>query len=88
MPLSRLMIAQDTGGAIKGPNRIDIFWGAGEEAARIAGAMAQKGQLRILLPRPAVRRLAVDHAGLRVPLAETAAPAPESTAPVATAPAR
>jgi len=74
LPLSQLMIAQDTGGAIKGPNRIDVFWGAGEDAARIAGAMAQKGRLRVLLPHAAVQRLAADHTGLRPPLAEAAAP--------------
>ena len=36
---SGLWVAQDTGGAIRGANRFDTFWGAGEEAARIAGGM-------------------------------------------------
>lgn len=51
-----LWVAQDTGGAIKGPNRLDTFWGAGEEARRIAGGMAASGQALILLPRGAAAR--------------------------------
>jgi membrane-bound lytic murein transglycosylase A len=51
-PLRRLMIAQDTGGAILGPVRGDFFWGAGVEAREAAGRMKQAGQLYILLPRP------------------------------------
>lgn len=51
-----LWIAQDTGGAIKGPNRVDTFWGAGEEARRIAGGMAANGQAHILLPKGAAAR--------------------------------
>ena len=50
-PLRRLMIAQDTGGAILGPVRGDFFWGAGVEAREAAGRMKQAGQLYILLPR-------------------------------------
>ena len=38
-PLRRLVIAQDTGGAIRGPIRGDVFWGAGDEAAEIAGRL-------------------------------------------------
>jgi len=52
-----LWIAQDTGGAIRGPNRFDTFWGAGPEAAAIAGAMQARGRAYILLPRAAVERL-------------------------------
>ena len=44
-------IAQDTGGAIKGANRFDTFWGAGEEATRIAGGMASSGVAMILVPK-------------------------------------
>jgi membrane-bound lytic murein transglycosylase A len=51
-----LWIAQDTGGAIKGPNRIDTFWGAGEEAVRTAGGMSAAGQGMLLLPKGAVAR--------------------------------
>jgi membrane-bound lytic murein transglycosylase A len=51
-----LWIAQDTGGAIKGANRFDTFWGAGEEATRIAGGMSASGQALILLPKGAAAR--------------------------------
>lgn len=50
-PLKRLMIAQDTGGAIRGPIRGDYFWGSGDEAAAMAGGMNAKGKMIILLPR-------------------------------------
>ena len=49
--LNRLMLAQDTGGAIRGNVRADFFWGFGEEAGRQAGAMKQKGRMWALLPR-------------------------------------
>jgi membrane-bound lytic murein transglycosylase A len=49
--LRRLMVAQDTGGAIRGAVRGDYFWGAGEEAARKAGLMKSKGNLYALLPK-------------------------------------
>ncbi len=52
-----LWVAQDTGGAIKGPNRFDTFWGAGEEATRIAGGMSASGTALLLLPRAAAQRL-------------------------------
>ncbi len=50
-PLNQLMLAQDTGGAIKGNVRADVFWGRGEEAERLAGLMKQQGRLFVLLPR-------------------------------------
>lgn len=50
-PLRRLMIAQDTGGAITGPVRGDFFWGYGPEAASLAGRMKQSGRYWLLLPR-------------------------------------
>ncbi len=50
-PLRRLVIAQDTGGAIRGPVRGDLFWGAGPEAERLAGHMKSPGRLYLLLPR-------------------------------------
>ena len=50
-PLQRLMLAQDTGGAIKGAVRADFFWGAGFEAGRQAGAMKQQGKMWVLLPK-------------------------------------
>ncbi|NCP15033.1 MAG: murein transglycosylase A [Sphingomonadales bacterium] len=52
-----LWIAQDTGGAIKGANRFDTFWGAGEEARRIAGGMSGRGRAYVLVPRAAAARL-------------------------------
>jgi membrane-bound lytic murein transglycosylase A len=51
-----LWVAQDTGGAIKGPNRFDTFWGSGAEATQIAGGMAANGIAYILLPRGAAAR--------------------------------
>jgi membrane-bound lytic murein transglycosylase A len=50
-PLRRLVVAQDTGGAIRGPVRGDVFFGPGDEAAELAGRMRQEGRLWILLPR-------------------------------------
>lgn len=52
-PLKRLMLAQDTGGAIKGPVRADFFWGFGPEAGERAGRMREQGRLWVLLPKDA-----------------------------------
>ncbi|MEO1488951.1 MAG: murein transglycosylase A [Pseudomonadota bacterium] len=52
-----LWIAQDTGGAIKGANRFDTFWGAGEEARATAGGMSGRGTALLLLPKGTVSRL-------------------------------
>lgn len=49
-PLRRLMLAQDTGGAIRGVVRADFFWGFGAEAGAQAGRMKQQGQMWVLLP--------------------------------------
>ncbi len=49
-PLQRLMLAQDTGGAIRGPVRGDFFWGFGSGAGNQAGKMKQRGQLWVFLP--------------------------------------
>ena len=51
IPLRRLMVAQDTGGAIVGPIRGDFYWGSGENAREAAGKMKHRGQLYILSPR-------------------------------------
>lgn len=48
--LNRLMLAQDTGGAIRGPVRADFFWGFGEAAGREAGRMKQRLRMWVLLP--------------------------------------
>ncbi|MEH3099215.1 MltA domain-containing protein [Sphingomonas adhaesiva] len=45
-----IWIAQDTGGAIKGANRVDTFWGAGADARAIAGGMSARGTAFVLLP--------------------------------------
>ncbi len=50
-PLQRLMVAQDTGGAIKGTVRADFFWGFGSDAGKQAGSMKQQGRMWVLLPR-------------------------------------
>lgn len=50
-PLKRLMMAQDTGGAIKGGVRADFYWGTGAEAGAKAGAMKQVGKIWVLLPK-------------------------------------
>jgi membrane-bound lytic murein transglycosylase A len=52
-----LWIAQDTGGAIKGANRFDTFWGAGDEAAAVAGGMTGRGRAWLLLPRGTLARI-------------------------------
>ncbi len=49
-PLQRLMVAQDTGGAIKGAVRGDFYWGMGSEAGHYAGRMQKHGRLWVLLP--------------------------------------
>jgi membrane-bound lytic murein transglycosylase A len=50
-PFRRTMIAQDTGSAIVGPARADLYFGAGDEAGQIAGRVRQPGQFALLLPR-------------------------------------
>ena len=52
-----LWVAQDTGGAIKGANRFDTFWGNGPDARRIAGELSSGGRALILLPKGTVARL-------------------------------
>lgn len=51
-----LWVAQDTGGAIKGPNRFDTFWGAGPEAVATAGGMSANGEALILVPKGVAAR--------------------------------
>jgi len=50
-PLTRLVLAQDTGGAIRNPVRADFFWGFGPEAGAQAGRMRQPGRMWALLPK-------------------------------------
>jgi membrane-bound lytic murein transglycosylase A len=49
-PLNRLVLAQDTGGAIRGAIRADFFWGFGKQAGELAGRMKQPGRMWVLLP--------------------------------------
>lgn len=51
-----LWVAQDVGGAIKGPNRFDTYWGAGPEAAAVAGGMSARGEALILVPKGSAAR--------------------------------
>jgi membrane-bound lytic murein transglycosylase A len=51
-PWRRLMVAQDTGSAIVGPGRGDIFFGSGDAAGEIAGRMKANGGFFVLAPRP------------------------------------
>ena len=50
-PIRRLLHAQDTGGAIRGPARGDLFWGWGEAAAERAGLMREAAEVFVLVPR-------------------------------------
>ena len=57
MSLQRLMVAQDTGGAIRGPVRGDVFWGGGERGAEIAGRMKNRGRMWVMLPKSIAERI-------------------------------
>lgn len=56
-PFQRLMVAQDTGSAIRGAIRGDVFWGAGLEAQNIAGRMKHPGRMWLLLPKAVAEKL-------------------------------
>jgi membrane-bound lytic murein transglycosylase A len=58
-PFRRLLIAQDTGSAIKGRVRGDVFWGTGEAAASVAGLMQSPGTMVALLPKAVAARLGI-----------------------------
>jgi len=51
VPLARMVFNQDTGGAIRGPGRLDLFFGTGKEAGELAGRMKHPGRLYFLAPR-------------------------------------
>jgi membrane-bound lytic murein transglycosylase A len=85
-PFRRIMIAQDTGSAIVGPARADLYFGAGDEAGQVAGRIRQNGRFAILLPR----ELDPSVAGARMPLppekplpSQAAARAPQPAATLA-----
>ncbi|HWA30369.1 MAG TPA: MltA domain-containing protein [Rhizomicrobium sp.] len=56
-PFDTLMVAQDSGGAIRGAVRGDVFWGFGQQAESVAGHMKARGELYVLLPKALVARL-------------------------------
>lgn len=56
-PVRRLVIAQDTGSAIKGRVRADVYWGIGEDAGLVAGPMKEQGRYYFLLPNRLAKRL-------------------------------
>jgi membrane-bound lytic murein transglycosylase A len=59
-PIRRLMVAQDTGSAIKGPQRADIFFGTGDAAGRAAGKLRDPGRLVVLMPIQRAFAMATD----------------------------
>ena len=63
--LDRLMVAQDTGGAIRGGVRADFYWGTGEEAGRKAGSMKQQGKIWALLPKDYVFPIATQEFAMK-----------------------
>jgi membrane-bound lytic murein transglycosylase A len=71
-PFRRTMIAQDTGSAIVGPARADLYFGAGDQAGLVAGRVRQPGQFAMLLPRD----LDPVAAGAHMPLPRERPPAP------------
>jgi peptidoglycan lytic transglycosylase A len=66
-PFGRLMIAQDTGSAIVGPARADLYWGAGDDAGRIASRIRHPGRFVMLLPHELDMIAAGRHMPLPVP---------------------
>ena len=56
--LQKVMVAQDTGVAIKGPVRGDVFWGTGEDAFQQAGRMKSPGKIWLLLPKERTPKIA------------------------------
>jgi membrane-bound lytic murein transglycosylase A len=55
--LRRLFVAQDTGGAIRGPVRGDVYWGSGDRAESVAGRMSHRGKLYVFLPKALAQRV-------------------------------
>ena len=78
-PFRRLMIAQDTGSAIVGPARADLYWGAGSDAGRIAGRIRHPGRFVMLLPRELDMVAAGKH--MPLPVAKPRIPDEEATKP-------
>jgi membrane-bound lytic murein transglycosylase A len=68
----RLMVAQDTGSAIIGPARADLYWGAGDDAGKVAGRIRHQGRFVVLMPRS----LDMVEAGRKMPLPRAKPPIP------------
>jgi membrane-bound lytic murein transglycosylase A len=51
-PVSRFVLSHDVGGVIRGPGRVDVFWGRGADAELAAGEMKEPGELYVLVPKP------------------------------------
>ena len=77
-----VVVAQDTGGAIKGANRLDLFWGSGDAAGAVAGGITATGAATLLVPPPAAARLTTPAARPGT----TAAAQPATTADAAAPP--
>ena len=65
-PFDALVVAQDTGGAIKGVIRGDVYWGYGNDAGIVAGKMKYPGRMNLLLPRELAAKLG-NHAEFAIP---------------------
>ena len=63
---SRFVMDQDTGGAIRGPGRLDLYWGEGVEAQKHAGVMKNRGRLYYLVPKSLKKTLPVERPGPQV----------------------
>src|SRR5947209_8835617 len=74
----RLMVAQDTGSAIIGPARADLYWGAGDDAGKVAGRIRHQGRFVMLMPRA----LDMVEAGRKMPLPRAKPPVPTEVAKV------
>ena len=74
----RLMVAQDTGSAILGPARADLYWGAGDDAGKVAGRIRHQGRFVMLMPRG----LDMVEAGRKMPLPRAKPPIPTEVAKV------
>jgi peptidoglycan lytic transglycosylase A len=72
----RLMVAQDTGSAIIGPARADLYWGAGDDAGKVAGRIRHQGRFVMLMPRA----LDMVEAGRKMPLPLAKPPIPTEVA--------
>ncbi len=70
------MVAQDTGSAIIGPARADLYWGAGDDAGKVAGRIRHQGRFVMLMPR----ELDMVEAGRKMPLPRAKPPIPTEVA--------